>query len=384
VSDVVTYRADSIDNCMAILSKNEHQVRLRIFHLNIRSVNSNFSELLVLLQSFNFLYDLIILTETWVIHHIDLFKIAGYNLFYNGSNFNKNDGVIVYAKDNIAVNIRYDSIKNLTFTLLNFCLFDHTFSLLGLYRPPSYSEADFLEQLEGYIGVNCKSQINLLVGDINFDILKDDRISIQKYTNILNSNGFISLINTPTRISEITESCLDHMYLKSVHSLNISVTPIVLESFITDHFPTILNLNFKTKLHADKISDTYIERIDYRRLTKELETETWQLVYNSEDNDHAYSGFIQTLKNHIETCTSRVTVHPKNKKLKPWITSGLIDSIKHRDKLKKRLRRFPSDRLEREYKNYRNKLTKLITQAKYKYYNVKILEAGKNTKKYGK
>lgn len=44
-------------------------------------------------------------------------------------------------------------------------------------------------------------------------------------------------------------------------------------------------------------------------------------------------------------------------KLKPWITKGLINSVKIRDKLKSKLLKNPSDELRNEFKKYRNGLT---------------------------
>jgi len=381
VSNVETLKASNIDSCKEILNKTGCKVGLKLFHINIRSINCNFDELVVLLESLDLSFDLIILTETWGVQNTNIFNIEGYNIFYNSSNYNKSDGVVVYVKGGIPVDIVYNVIDNLTFTSMNFSVLGHTFTLLPLYRPPSYPESGFLEQLEAFLGVNSKSQINLLVGDINFDLLGNDRIPIQTYSNIMSSNGFISLINVPTRVTENSATCLDHIFLKSQNNTNISITPIVLETFVTDHFSTVLEINFERQLGKEVQFESTVARVDYEGLKRELKSENWETVYNSKDVDTAYNRFHNQLKHYIELCTSKIKIRSKNKKLKPWITAELIDSIKHRDKLKKRLRKFPGEQLETEYKEYRNNLTKLIAHTKFNYYRSKLLDAGKNTKK---
>ena len=47
---------------------------------------------------------MIVCTETWMLQHIGLYNIPGYNLRYNESNINKSDGVILYIKNDIIEN----------------------------------------------------------------------------------------------------------------------------------------------------------------------------------------------------------------------------------------------------------------------------------------
>lgn len=74
---------------------------LNIIHLNIRSLNKNFDELLVYIESLENNVDIIVLSETWKLEGLCNFSIPNFNIFYNESFFNKNDGVVVYVKHNI-------------------------------------------------------------------------------------------------------------------------------------------------------------------------------------------------------------------------------------------------------------------------------------------
>lgn len=70
----------------------------KLFHNNIRSIDHNFDELLVLLRGIDFEFDCIVLTESFKIWNIDLYRIPGYNIIYNEGSLNKNDGVVVLIK----------------------------------------------------------------------------------------------------------------------------------------------------------------------------------------------------------------------------------------------------------------------------------------------
>lgn len=84
--------------CHNKLSKNVNG--LTILHLNIRSMDKHFEELIVLVNELKNIPDLIVCTETRNVN-IDLYSITGYNAYYNDGNINKNDGVITYVKSNL-------------------------------------------------------------------------------------------------------------------------------------------------------------------------------------------------------------------------------------------------------------------------------------------
>ena len=71
----------------------------------------------------------------------------------------------------------------------------------------------------------------MIAGDINIDILSKDG-SASETLHTFNSYDFLPLINIPTRVSDTTATCLDHMWYNHFDA-NLS-------SDITDHFITIL------------------------------------------------------------------------------------------------------------------------------------------------
>lgn len=57
-------------------------------------------------------------------------------------------------------------------------------SINAMYRSPSADSVEFINSLDKYLN-NCKSFTEVLIGDLNIDILKDDN-----YLNVISSQGF--------------------------------------------------------------------------------------------------------------------------------------------------------------------------------------------------
>jgi len=71
----------------------------------------------------------------------------------------------------------------------------------------------------------------------------------------------------------------------------------------------------------------------------------------------------------------------KNRKIKPWITNGLMTSIINRDKLNMKIKKDTSNhKFINYYKTYRNKLIILIRKAKEQY-NINKIEICKGNGK---
>ena len=73
---------------------------LKMYHLNIR-ISKNFDELKILLKQLCCSFDCIVLTETFNIAKTTFFYIEGYTTIHNNGKINKNDGVVIYIKENI-------------------------------------------------------------------------------------------------------------------------------------------------------------------------------------------------------------------------------------------------------------------------------------------
>ncbi|KAF0769928.1 Reverse transcriptase domain-containing protein, partial [Aphis craccivora] len=194
-----------------------------VFTINIRSFLANIDELLILLNTINHKFDIVVLTETWLNMDIN-FTINGYTLVNSLCTINKTDGLSVL----VICNSFYMAISkgNLSYYLTE------------INRLPSIKSEEFLSSIGLYLSELSPNSNHILCGDINIDLLT--------------INGFYSACNLPTRIAKSSKTCIDHLSIKNIH--HQYVNPHVLKSNITDHFSLILRIKSTTECNTKIIN----------------------------------------------------------------------------------------------------------------------------------
>lgn len=378
--------SDYCDN--PIIKQNINGETVSVLHLNIRSINKNFHELTIFLENLGYEVDIIILSETWKVNCIDLFNIDGYNIHYTQGNFNQNDGLLIYTKSNLSIaNVDLFKYSENTFINLKICINHLIYNIIAVYRLPSTNKLIFLEELK-LIFENNKTRDNnicIFTGDINIDINNKQDQLVNNYLNIMAQNGFLSYINKATRISDESESCIDHFFLRTKNvNENIKITPIIIQSAVTDHYPILIKIeeNFKSSSsNKSQIKNTY-SQIQYNKLINKLSKENWNNLYNYHDSEIAYEHFINKFTHLVSLSTKTIKLKSNDRRIKPWITKGLLTSLRERDKLKLKLNKNRNDQnILLQYKIYRNKLNNLIKKVRRDYYINKLNENKNNVKK---
>lgn len=363
---------------------------LKIFQTNIRSLQKNFDELLLLLDQFKENFDIIVLTETFEIQDLALFKINGYNILYNEGNVNKNDGVVVLIKEYLSYQHKVYKLKNIKYNtnVIDLNLLEIEISinsrnvlLTCVYRSPNTCPNNFNKELSNYLKGIKKYYAHILTGDININILSDEDYC-QEYLNILNEHDFRSYINKYTRVQNEQESVIDHFFIKCTDQEKHFV-PIIMQTPITDHYPILLyldtNNNIKSTTKKNYATKKYI---DYVKLKRDLENEQWAELFQMEDLNLQWELFINQLSYYIDKNTKCIKTVNNTQGKKEWITAGLLQSVKEKNYLYYKMKQNPENReLVDQYKKYKNKLTQLIKNAKMHYYNTIITKNQNCSKK---
>lgn len=350
-----------------------------IFHTNIRSLDKNLDSLKILLEQLNSNFDVIVCSETRFIEYPDLFNMPNYTIYFNDSNYNQNDGVVVYVKTHIKHNIIKCKTDSTCYLRLECHINNEIVAITSIYKSPAINDDNFINNLSNYILSYCNKRTEILCGDFNIDILNKSNNyndSKFKYLNLLYSNGFTSYINEYTRIFNGSKSCLDHFFVKS-HMNQKNFTPIILKSKITDHYPIILKLNINKKIEHKLNNKNEILIINYDKLVNLVENTDWTTCKNI-NIDHYVDSFILLLKTIIKQSTTHRYVNSKTRKRSPWITQGIIKSINVRDKLYKATKlETDNNSIKELYTYYRKLIPVLIKNAKNFYYTNKINENSK-------
>ena len=363
---------------------------ITIFHLNIRSINKHFDEALVMLNDLKFKFDIIIFTETHIQRPTNEYSIEGYKCSFFNSKINKSDGIVIYYNSQSTSNVKSQSIvtiKEANAALTTFSFNGELYEIISLYRSPATNVKLFIDQLDTFLGT-LQAKHRFLVGDTNINILETaDRVNSiyqLKYKDVMAANGYMSCINIPTRTTSITSTCIDHIYLHS--NKDCETLPVVLQTSVTDHFATSFSWNSQATFdqHKDKNHTPIYRKIDYEKLEEELTKCEWNDVFECEDPNVALDKFMYTLRLTLDHSTS--IAQPQNKprfrKIKPWITKGLIVSIRKRDAMSRAIKKDCEYRklnnldlnteFLNKYKMYRNFLSALIRKTKNNYFKTKI------------
>ena len=113
----------------------------------------------------------------------------------------------------------------------------------------------------------------------------------------------------------------------------------------------------------------------------ELQTANWDDVAGHSDPNSAYENLWSKYIASYNKCFPLKKVKARNGYLnKPWLSKGLLKSIKRKNILYKRYLCNPSPDRENQYKKYRNKLTCSFRAAKRIYYAKKLEECKSNMK----
>lgn len=361
-----------------------------IVHFNIRGLMKHYDELLMQVQMSGDIFDVIVLSETRKIADVSTFSIPNYTLHYNESEITKCDGVVVYIKNNLTANVTINQVNECKFLRMilanNYLSYHHKIGITAYYRSPATNTKNYIKNLELYLNGLEHQNLEIYVGDININLLHSDSGDTNDYLNILNSNGFTSYINKPTRVTQNSVSIIDHIFIKIKKCLldKVYIEPAVIHTDMTDHFTTFVSIKKKISEETCGLSvkNKISTKIDYEKLLRLMSNENWEDVLMNRDSQESCNLFMEKLNNYITGSSStEILKSNKYKKIKPWITTGLIKSINERNKLKEKLRKNHTVQLEMEYKCYRNKLNTLIKRVKSDYYQNEITKADGNYKK---
>ena len=181
--------------------------------------------------------------ETWMLQHIGLYNLPGYNLRYNESNINKSDGVILYIKNDIIENSETINIGRLSIIHTDILINNNeTVRISATYRSHSIKKLEFVSSIKKYINCNINIKNHMIIGDFNIDIMCGENIS-HEFLNNFSEKEYVPCFLGITRPANdgYNGTCIDNIFFKSN-----SITPKAYKlctNEISDHYPLIVALD---------------------------------------------------------------------------------------------------------------------------------------------
>ena len=347
---------------------------LSLIHFNIRSIGRNFENLTTLLHSINNTFSIIGVSETWLRDSSHSVDMNGYNCVHNYRSDRPGGGVGLYLSSDLQYKFRNDlgfpeqsCVESLFIEIVNS---KGENIIVGIvYRPPNQIVGDFISNLNTLLGkISKENKTCYLMGDFNLNLLNNHcHESTGEFLDIMYSHMFLPLITLPTRITSHTATLIDNIFAN--HSDNYSLSGLLL-SDISDHLPI-----FCITREQFSVTD---EDAYFRQNLSEI---NWYDLEGFCDPENAYDIFLNKYHEIYNNCFP--CKRAKSKKCtmsKPWLSRGLIKSIKRKSKLYKRYLNVPNYVNEVSYKKYKNKLNHSLRIAKRNYYDKQLDYFKTNTK----
>ena len=371
-----------------------HTHNFTVLDLNIQSINSKFDEFKLLLDDLandGFSFSAICLQETWLdvnVSDYSLFAIENYVSIPLTATCSSHGGLMIYLHNSFQYTIRNIYSPNKYWEGQFIDIFGNgltqTITLCNIYRPPRDRNDDiqsFIDALTPIIDTLCKeSSDKIIVGDFNINLLSiTTRQKYADYLDLMITNGLNPQITLPTRLSARRATLIDHIFCSLSHNKK-SCTSGIIFTELSDHFPCFTCLDQKLDMVDSQkfIKVATKDNISVQKFYDEINNTDIMQRLNT-NSDHDPNANYEILENIL--CDARERFLPEktvkfNKykhKRSPWITLGILRSIKFRDNLYKKLKSTPFDSLEyintkQNLKVYNQILKRNICQLKQNYY----------------
>jgi hypothetical protein len=113
--------------------------------------------------------------------------------------------------------------------------------------------------------------------------------------------------------------------------------------------------------------------IDHNKIKCLLQTEKWSVIYNKTNVNECFNTFQNIISKAIDISTVNKVISCKNKRLKEWMSAGLLCSTRHKQALSLKCKKNPNNvKLANYYKKYKNKYTSVLRLAKISFYEKKF------------
>ena len=342
---------------------------MNLFHVNIRSCNKNLDELILYLDSISVNFNVIMLSETWLNDTTEFTCIPDYVDFHSIRN-RKGGGTTILIKNEFQTSLLPShTINNPVIECVGVKveIFGRYINFICVYRPPQGNIDLFNETFSSLLKDLPSDEPTFFAGDFNIDTLETNPSNgILSFKELILSEFFFPIIDVPTRVTETSRTCIDHIYTNCVQpilsgALHCDITDhhaiFCTIPFFNPHFDNIIDIKFRD--HSDGNIDS---------LRTELYDKLSRFSCYTEFPINAQINILDNIirKSYHKHCPIRHKHVSKRKLSSPWITPSLKRSINHKHWLRKQS--FNNPELKPVFTRYRNVLQNTIKCAKRSYY----------------
>ena len=278
-------------------------------------------------------------------------------------------GVFIFIQDSLEYFIREDlchqnnSIESVFIEIDKTQLGKDKNVIIGVvYRPPN-GDIDLFNTYMSELLSKIKSERKYVscLGDYNISLLNNGTHgSTQEFADLMYSHSLFPCITKPTRVTAKSASLIDNIFCNSDLNGDNGFTGI-LYTDISDHFPIFhMDSSCATKKTCSYFKKRSFSKQIIEQFSSNLRNRNWSDLLSYNDPNFAYNVFSNSITELFDTCFPLRTVKRGYKTRKPWLSEGLKRSIRRKNKLYHRKQKSKKAEDELLYKQYRNKLGRLL------------------------
>ena len=361
-----------------------------VLHANMRSIPKNLRNFELYLSNIDYVFNFLCFSETWLKeNNCELYNLPGYIAKHNCRKDRIGGGVSIYTRDNIEFTVRDDlSVQTKLCESLVLEIDKSVFKkkhnvLVGVfYRPPDTNLKEFNAFTDKMLHkVKSEKKSVYFSGDWNISLLNADKHSdTQDHIDTMLSHSLVPTITKPTRVTQKSCSLIDNIYTNNFSGSSNCLSGI-LYTDISDHYP-VFHIDYSDNVVFPR--KTFTKRVysqeNIVKFSSMLTDKSWIDVLNCNDPQVSYSQFHKELFELYDICFPFKTFKYGYKTRKPWLTDGMKDKIKIKNRLYKMWKKSGNPERESLYKRFRNKLNRILKSAEKAHY-AKLFEQNKNNLK---
>ena len=338
-------------------------------------------------------WDIIGVVETWANANIvdAELELKGFDMFRKDRQDTRGGGLILYVRRELKpleVDISSVFREQIWCTLQS----KPKSLLVGLcYRPPNSSKEinnALLESIEQVITKKREHQL-LLMGDFNYPAIDFNNYTVNasedsdeyKFYDKLQDLYLVQMVTEPTRFrSNQTPSMLDYVITNEENVIDDMTYEVPLGK--SDH----ICLTWKMTIEKEDESEHRQVKINYwkgnyNEIHDALSNTNWVDLLNgkAEVNDK-WIAFKEVVLDLVEKWIPKKLISKRKKVKSKWITSETAKQMKHRAKLWRDYKRYPSDINYAQYKKTRNNVNHMVRRDQ-DIYRKQVLKSFKGNEK---
>ena len=371
-------------------TNNNENINLSLIHFNARSLSKNMNQWSSYLNSLNFKWNIIGVSETWLNNdNAHLYTFNGYSHYYLTRDKKKGGGVSIFVVNDINVISRHDLNVMNDFMEVVFIEIPKEYYkskkniIIGVvYRPPNTDLPEFnIKICEILDKIKNEHKDIYLLGDFNINILESSsHIPTAEFIETVYSYSLFPLITKPTRLQGNSATLIDNIFYSDITQSDIING--ILYTDISDHFP-IFSIDFlkqKTlsNMCTENVSRVYSKK-NIDKFKSKLDQCDWLDIMSTTDGKNAFSQFYKKFCILYDEAFPYASEKRYTNKIK-WLTEGLKTSIKIKNKLYLKYKRSKLNEDLIIYKEYKRKLLKLLRISERQHFH-NLLEENKNNVK---